>query len=137
MKFSKYLILFILISYGCMHQSHNKANNRNIFRSTRWEVVKIKKEGASTFTDADKSYTISFNDLAYQLHLDANNCAGPYKLTGNETISFGDMRCTEMCCDSKFAMELSRLLPQMTHYQEKGNEMILKGKGIIVLKKIK
>ena len=44
------------------------------------------------------------------------------------------MGCTEMCCDSDFAVTLMQMFPKMNKYFGQGSELIFEGEGKIILK---
>ena len=135
MKQRKYLILIFTILVGLIMWSCKKEDSNIDIESNNWEIVKIKNQGESTYTNATESYILVFvNDTTYTLKLDVNNCGGQYKIVQNGKISFNTMACTEICCDSEFAENLVLLLSKMTEYYGKGNELILEGQGEIILK---
>lgn len=104
--------------------------------ANEWEVVKIRKQGESAYTNTEKSYIVKFtNEQTYSTHLDVNDCFGEYEITSNGNITVGQMGCTEVCCDSAFATTLSDLFPKMTSYFGKDDELIFEGEGKIILKK--
>ena len=103
--------------------------------SHEWEVVKIQKDGESSYTKAEASYILTFtNENTYAINLDVNQCFGSYEISGGGNIDISQGGCTMICCDSKFAMNMLGLLPHMTSYYGQGDELILEGEGKIVLK---
>lgn len=103
--------------------------------SSNWEVVKIKKQGESSYTKAEESYILKFtNEQTYNVNLDVNDCGGEYEISSYGNINLGLMGCTEVCCDSEFALSFSELLPKMTSYYAKGDELVFEGEGKIILK---
>lgn len=137
MKQRKYqLIILIALSSLLMLWSCKKEDVNIDITSTKWVVVKIKKQGEASFTKTTESYILEFADeTTYTLKLDVNNCFGHYEIINNGNIKINAMGCTEICCDSDFAEDLSQLLPKMTKYYEKGNELIFEGEGEIILEK--
>ena len=102
-------------------------------KSKKWVVVKMKCQGESTFTEAGKSYVLEFtSDTTYTLRLDVNSCFGYYEIINSGNINISLMGCTEVCCDSDFAEDLSQLFPKMTEYYGKRNNLIFEGEGEIV-----
>ena len=123
-------LLIIMMSFSC-----GKKDISIDITSNNWEVVKIKKQGESSYTKAEESYILKFtNEQTYSINLDVNECFGDYEITGSGSIIVGQMGCTEVCCDSEFATTLSDLFPKMTSYYGKGNELIFEGEGKIILK---
>jgi len=136
MKHLKVQLLLLALMAGMMTTSCAKKDIYIDLTSNDWEVVKIKKDGDSGYTKARESYILSFtSENTYAINLDVNNCFGDYDITSDGNIDFGLMGCTEVCCDSEFAQNLSLLFPKMTKYYGKGDELILEGEGKIVLKK--
>ena len=102
-------------------------------KSNKWVVLKMKSQGEFTFTEAGENYVLEFeSDTTYTLRLDVNTCFGYYEIINNGNIKIGLMGCTEVCCDSDFAEDLSQLFPKMTEYYGKGNNLIFEGEGEIV-----
>ena len=136
MKHLKVQLLLLALMAGMMTTSCAKKDIYIDLTSNDWEVVKIKKDGDSGYTKARESYILSFtSENTYAINLDVNNCFGDYDITSDGNIDFGHMGCTEVCCDSEFAQNLSLLFPKMTNYYGKGDELIFEGEGKIVLKK--
>ena len=133
---NKYQILIFSILFGLMILASCKNEDINLnIMFNKWKVVKIKKQGESKYSKTKKNYILNFtSDTTYTLHLDVNSCLGVYNIIKNGDITIGPMVCTEMCCDSEFAENLSFLLPKMSDYYGKGDELIFEGQGKIILK---
>lgn len=125
-------IVFLIISGSC-----KKKEICINLTANEWEVVKIKKEGASSYTKAKNSYVLKFTSKqTYSINLDVNECFGAYENRSCGNILIEPMGCTEVCCDTEFAQSLSILLPEMNQYYIIGDELILEGEGVIMLKEI-
>lgn len=136
MKRIRLQLLLLALIAGMISTSCAKKDIYIDLTSSNWEVIKIKKQGESSYTKAGESYILSFtSENIYAINLDVNNCFGDYEITSNGNIDFGLMGCTLVCCDSEFAQTLSQLFPKMTKYYGKGDELIFEGEGKIVLKK--
>ncbi len=136
MKQRKYQILIFTILVGLIMWSCKKEDINIDIKSNNWEVVKIKKQGESTYSKTKESYILEFiSDTTYTLKLDVNNCFGNYEIINSGNIKMNPMGCTEICCDSDFAEDLLQLFPKMTEYYGKGNELIFEGQGEIILEK--
>jgi heat shock protein HslJ len=97
--------------------------------------VKIKRQGEATYSKAKKSYILEFtSDTTYSFIFDVNDCFGLYEIINSGNIKINAMGCTEVCCDSDFAIELMQLFPKMNNYYGRGNELIFEGEGKIILK---
>jgi len=103
--------------------------------SDDWKVVQIKKTNDLSYVSATENYILQFvNDSAFTFNLDVNTCGGQYKIISAGRIEFGNVYCTEMCCDSQYAYDLRQLILDMTSYYGKDNQLVLKGQqGEIVL----
>ena len=55
-----------------------------------------------------------------------------YEIINSGNIKISPKGCTEICCDSDFAEDLSQLFPKMTEYYGKGDELIFEGQGEII-----
>ena len=136
MKRIKLQLLLLALMAGMMTTSCAKKDIYIDLTSNNWEVIKIKKQGESSYTKTGESYILSFtSENTYTINLDVNNCFGDYDITSNGNIEIGLMGCTQICCDSEFAQDLAQLLPKMTTYYGKGDELIFEGEGKIVLNK--
>lgn len=136
MKRIKMQLLLLALMAGMMTTSCAKKDIYIDLTSNNWEVIKIKKQGESSYTKTGESYILSFtSENTYTINLDVNNCFGDYDITSNGNIEIGLMGCTQICCDSEFAQDLAQLLPKMTTYYGKGDELIFEGEGEIVLKR--
>lgn len=103
----------------------------------KWEVEKIKKANGSSFLKAEKSYTLAFtSDSSIVVRLDKNSCEGTYQISSDENIRFSTLPCTYLCCDTEYATDFVSLIPFMTKYSKRGNQLILGGQGQIVLKRM-
>ncbi|MBA7571827.1 hypothetical protein ES708_13596 [subsurface metagenome] len=128
-----WLGLFLIIFFSCEKENIDTEIDITL---NDWKVIKIKKQGELSYLNAAESYIFEFiNDTTFTFNLDVNSCGGQYKIISKGSIELGDTYCTEICCDSDFAEDLRQLIPQMTRYYGKGNELIFKGQGEIILGK--
>jgi heat shock protein HslJ len=135
MKQRKFQVLILTILVGLIIWSCKKEDIDIDIKSNNWEVVKIKKQGESTYEKAKENYILEFtNDTTFTLNLDVNNCFGNYEIIYSGNIKFKTMISTQICCDTDFAIDLIHLFPKMTEYYGKGNELIFEGQGEIILK---
>ena len=136
MKRVKLQLLLLALIAGMMTTSCAKKDIYIDLTSNNWEIVKMKKQGEYTYTKAEESYVLTFtNEQTYTLNLDVNNCFGNYEIANKGNIDLGYVGCTEICCDSEFAQNLTQLFPKITKYYGKGDNLIFEGEGEIVLKK--
>ena len=136
MKRIRLQLLLLALMAGMITASCAKKDIYIDLTANDWEVVKIKKQGASSYTKAEESYVLAFtNEQTYTLNLDVNNCFGDYEIASKGNIDLGRVVCTMICCDSEFAQNLSQLFPNMTKYYGKGDKLIFEGEGEIVLER--
>ena len=134
MKYSKFRILFLMISFGLLGSSCMKEDIDIDLTSKHWKVVKIKNAGQLTYTATDSTYILRFStESEFSLDLDVNMCIGLFEVPEQGSIDIQPMACTKVCCDSEFAEELAFLLPGMSEYYTRGDELYLEGDGKIVL----
>lgn len=133
----RYLILIgWLVIVGTLSQACQKEFIDIDLAANSWRIEGIKKSGQLTFESTENKYILRFtSDTIYTLSLDVNTCLGLYGIPDQGKIDMNVMACTEVCCDSEFAEELSLLLPKMTRYYSKGEELHFEGKGKIILKR--
>ena len=135
MKFRKILILVFSSLIGLIMWSCEKEDINIDIKSNNWVVVKTMKQGEFSYSIAKENYILKFiNDSIFDINLDVNSCQGKYNIVSNGNIELGLVACTEICCDSDFAEDLVQLIPLMTKYYGKGNELIFEGQGEIILK---
>lgn len=132
-KFIFWFGMFLVIFISC--EEDNLDTEIDITLND-WKVIKIKKQGELLYLNATESYIFEFiNDTTFTFNLDVNGCGGNYKVINIGDIELGDAFCTEICCDSDFAKDLRQLIPQMTRYYGKGNQLIFKGQGEIIFER--
>ncbi len=113
----KYLILsislFILLSITSCEKSSDPTLNG------LWQISKlvlnnteVKPEGSqevvTLLLDSGKDQTF--------LKLSANTCSGKFSTTGDNSINFSDISCTEICCDTNFDMKILETLQKVNYY---------------------
>ena len=101
-----------------------------------WKVVKMRESGELNYTQTDSTYILRFlNNVEYTLSLDVNSCMGQYEIPNKGEIEIQAMACTEACCDTEFAKDLSLLVSKMNRYYGRGDELHFEGRGKIVLQR--
>ena len=131
-RFLIYCGFFLLVILSCEKDVYDTDKDLTI---NDWRVVKLRKQGDLSYTSTENLYILKFlNDTTFVISLDINGCGGQYKIISNGNIELEPLYCTEICCDSDFADDLIQLIPQMTKYYKKENEMIFEGQGKIVFK---
>lgn len=100
-----------------------------------WNVTVVQKPGEQKPTIANGNYIVRFDtNGTFTLQLDVNGCGGSYSLGNKGSITFSNLFCTHVCCDSQIGEPIAEILPTVRSYSFKGNYLILKGDGILKLK---
>jgi len=134
MKHNYRIILILIPILGLLGFSCAQEDVDIDLTANPWKVVKIKKSGQVNFTNTDSTYILQFlSDSEYELSLDVNTCTGQYHNPNKGDIEIQAMACTEICCDTEFAGDLSLLFSKMKRYYARGNELHFEGGGRIVL----
>lgn len=138
MKQRSILITLAIATLGFLLFSCTKENiSLAELQLGKWEVEKFKKTKGSSFLKSENSYTLTFtSDSSIVVRLDKNRCEGTYHIRSDENIDFSTSFCTYNCCDTEYATDFVRLIPFMTKYSSRGNQLVLEGQGQIVLKRI-
>ena len=99
-----------------------------------WKVDKIRPFGQNAFQTTDSLYIFHFNgDGSCYVNLDVNTCGSYYEVPNAGSIKFQTVACTEICCDTDFAVDLRALFSKMTSYYARNNRLHLQGEGEIIL----
>lgn len=102
----------------------------------KWQVLKIRDANNSVFSKANEVYIMEFlNNEQFELSLDVNRCYGIYKIGDNKAFYAKSIGCTEICCDSKFAEDLTAVFEDAEEYYTTENELHISGKGEIIFVK--
>lgn len=137
MKYSQWILLawiltVSLVGTSCVHDDIDIDLTAN-----SWKVMKMRKSGEVNFTETDSTYILRFlNDAEYTLSLDVNSCMGQYEIPNKGDIEIQAMACTEACCDTEFAQNLSLLFSKMNRYYARGDELHFEGRGKLVLQSL-
>ena len=134
MKLNNWIILILIPILGLLAFSCVQEDVDIDLTANPWKVVKIRKSGQVNFTSTDSTYNLRFlNETEYNLSLDVNTCMGQYQIPNKGNIEIQAMACTEICCDTEFAGDLSLLFSKMKRYYVRGDELHFEGGGKIVL----
>jgi len=134
MKHNNWIILILIPILGLLGSSCAQEDVDIDLTANNWKVEKIRKSGQVNFTNTDSTYILQFlSDSEYELSLDVNTCMGQYQIPNKGDIEIQAMACTEMCCDTEFAGDLSLLFSKMKRYYGRGDELHFEGGGKIVL----
>jgi len=101
-----------------------------------WEVISL-YDGQVYNNKTGNTYVLKFGeDNQVSIRLDINSCGSGYDIKCDECISFAGFLCTEVCCDSDFAMKLIEVIGEATKYDIKSDILTLKNVGEVKLKRI-
>lgn len=119
MKMLPFLLLFsLLLLSSCIV----KVN----LEETAWATQSIMAADKPEPMTSDKTYVLNFTDKGQiNLKLDINRCVSRFGSPSANRINIEPFACTKACCDSKFATQLISLLPEMTNYHVKDNQLTL------------
>ena len=128
----KLLVLAIIFLVSCAKQQES-----GLPANSDWEIIWVKETLDSKQIQSPESIILSFTSGDnFTLKLNPNNCFGKYSADEINKISFDEMGCTRICCDSTFAGNTAGLLLKMKRFKVKENLLILGGEGAILLKRI-
>lgn len=125
----------LVLSLGLLAISCEKRMVDVDLTANTWKVDKIRTSEQKAFETTDSLYILQFTgDGSCFLNLDINTCGSYYELPSAGSILFHTIACTEICCDTKFATELSALVSKMKSYYVRNDRLHLEGEGEIVLR---
>ena len=81
-----------------------------------WRVTEVKN--GETVSNPASVYVLELNeDGTFEIRLDVNTCIGDYTVDlNNKRITFDPIGCTEACCDSSSAMDITAVLGTVVRY---------------------
>ncbi len=101
-----------------------------------WEVTAIRASESADWENASQLYQFTFDDESnVSVMLDVNRCGASYNRCSCGSMSFEPLACTEACCDSEFAQKVIEYLTKIESHEIDGDELMLKGKRFIRLKR--
>ena len=101
-----------------------------------WTVVSLTRPAQTIRRSAENTYMLEFvNDTSYTLGLDVNHCSGKYRIQAPNHLEFTGPICTEICCDTEYAIDLACLIGQTSRYRIEQGYLILTGDETIMLKR--
>ena len=86
--------------------------------SSTWRLERFNGEVIDHDKYGQGAFILQFtNGNQYAFSLDVNACGGSLKTDNKGAITFEMPGCTEMCCDSEFAMQIINALPKVNKYR--------------------
>ncbi|BDD06789.1 hypothetical protein AUTU_42720 (plasmid) [Aureibacter tunicatorum] len=125
----------MLVFMSCDRSNDNDSEPNSDITSKIWQVAKIKLENASTYVLPEEDYKFAFTkDGSFSFNLDVNNCFGSYEIKGNGFSVEQSIACTEACCDSEFAEDMTHLLNESVTYIIVNEELRIEteNRGVII-----
>ena len=130
--------LAVILIFGLLITSCKKKKEYNYLSANEWKVVKIKIQGDSIYSIADEDYFFEFTaDKNFVLKFcDFREIFGIYKIENIGNVFF-EYQCQldRIGHCPEFLRNLVDILPYMTQYYEKDNELFFEGEGEIILRK--
>lgn len=95
----------------------NTPGMQRLLQST-WRLETFNGEAIDHEVYGEQAFVLQFkNGVNYEFSLDVNNCGGSVKADDRGGIKFEMPGCTEMCCDSELAMQISNALSKVEKYR--------------------
>ena len=113
----KYLIIAVVSYLLLPLTSCEKTSDTTL--NGLWQISKIVLNNTEVKPeDSQETVTLLLDSGKDQtfLKLSANNCSGKFSTNGDNSISFSDLSCTEMCCDTNFDMKILETLQKVNYY---------------------
>jgi heat shock protein HslJ len=131
----KKVIYFILFLLFLTFTSCTKDVQTDDITGT-WKLTEL-HPNKDVSREKDNVYTIQFDtDNSIKMQLDANDCWSTYELKDDNKILIGNFACTEVCCDTEYALEFLNIVTSATEISIRFGKMTLKGdKGKAELKR--
>ena len=97
--------------------NNNTPGLQKLLNST-WRLERFNGETIDHEKYGQEAFILQFtNGVQYAFSLDVNACGGSLKTDNKGTIAFEMPGCTEMCCDSEFAMQVINALHKVEKYR--------------------
>jgi len=96
------------------------------FLDSSWVVTKLVINNQDVPKTNDVVLKI-INETTFSIKLDANTCGGNMTITKNKISIAKGIRCTRMCCDSKFSLAVIKALEMVDSYTFKDQNFTLIG----------
>lgn len=126
----KYLFPIVIVLLSVLAFSCNKDKNENPVVEDlyyTWQVVDFMSIESMLYAkDNNYNPTIEFKqDGSLNVTLDANSCFGSFAIVAGNKISFSQIACTEMCCDSDFSSKFVGMLSKVESYDLDNDQLRL------------
>ncbi len=120
------LILIVMFSTTIISCSKEK---RTIVENI-WQVESIKIHTDSSLKHTTNEYLLQFeNKMNYSLSLDVNSCFGSVNFKSNKRVDFKSLNCTEVCCDSDFALSTADILGEVNKYSVIDSKLVFRSEN--------
>lgn len=118
----------VLANYYVLKKENMPQEQLFPITETLWLMQTLKNEKISETAQNGKPFSLQLHaaNNRFNAFAGCNNIFGVYEIKENNTIDFGDALSTMMAClNMEFEKEFTQLLPQITSYQLKGNQLLL------------
>ncbi|MBR9860195.1 META domain-containing protein [bacterium] len=123
------LLLSLFLISGCAKESID-AN----FVDDNWLVTSMFSP-QGVLQNSPEEYPVTFSEGNVTIKLEENTAFGTFNIPQEGDIEFSSLGSTLKCCDSKFAEQVVQVIPTVTSYYVKKEQLYLEGDQIIVLRK--
>lgn len=98
-------------------QEINTPGLNKLFNST-WRLASFNDDKIDYELYGERAFILRFNESKnYEFSLDVNSCVGSLQADDRGSIKFEMPGCTELCCDSEFAMQVANAFSKIQKYR--------------------
>jgi len=133
--FTPVLLTAGLLLLSC-DQMEDQPQLRESLAYSQWEVTGYLPSPNQEPKVSPVTYQLNFiNDSTFILHLDINRIVGKYSATQEGDFLVEEIRQTNSCCDSEFAIQMAEMVQGAKGYRTTKEGISLRGSGEVFLRK--
>ncbi|HSI77392.1 MAG TPA: hypothetical protein VK957_15940 [Lunatimonas sp.] len=133
--FTPVLLTAGLLVLSC-DQLEDKPQLLESLAHSQWEVTGYLPPGTPEPKVSPVPYQLTFiNDSTFILQLDINRLVGKYSATQGGGFSVREIKRTDNCCDSEYALQMAEIVQSANVFQSTKEGIALQGSGEVFLKK--
>ncbi len=133
--FTPVLLIAGLFTLSC-DQLEDKPKLQETLPYSQWEITGYLPATREDPRLSPITYQLTFiNDTTFILTLDVNRIVGKYVSTQDGSFAIGEVKQTNSCCDSEYALQMAELVQGAQAYQSTMEGVSLLGAGEVFLKK--
>lgn len=103
---------------------------------SQWEITGHIPPSSEEPRVSPVTYQLTFiNDTTFILNLDINRMVGKYAATQEGGFLVSEIKQTNSCCDSEYALQMAEIVQGAKAYQSTTEGISLQGSGEVFLKK--